>query len=37
MLPTLQNVYPDGTAQFKAGTATALSAMSGHVGKDTTM
>ena len=37
MLPTLQNVYPDGTSQFKAGTAIALSAMSQVVGKDTTI
>ena len=36
MLPTLQNAYPDGTAQFKAGTATALSAIAGVVGKDHT-
>ena len=36
MLPTLQNVYPDGTAQFRAGTATALCEMAGAVGKDVT-
>lgn len=37
MLPTLQNAYPDGTAQFKAGTATAISAISECVGKDMTI
>jgi hypothetical protein len=36
MLPTLQNAYPDGTAQFRAGTATALCAMSSVVGQDLT-
>lgn len=37
MLPTLQNVYPDGTAQFRAGTATALCEMADRVGKDVTV
>lgn len=37
MLPTLQNVYPDGTSQFRAGTATALSEMASYVGKDYTI
>ena len=36
MLPTLQNVYPDGTSQFRAGTATALCEMAERVGKDVT-
>lgn len=34
ILPTLQNTYPDGTAQFRAGAATALSEMSEYIGKD---
>jgi len=34
MLPTLQNTYSEGTAQFKAGAATALSEMAIIIGKD---
>lgn len=37
MLTTLTNVYPDGTPQFRAGTATALCEMAEIVGKDTTI
>lgn len=36
LLPTLQNNYSDGTAQYRAGTATALSEMANLVGKDYT-
>ena len=36
MLPTLQNTYADGTAQFKAGAASALSEMSTIIGKEFT-
>lgn len=36
LLPTLQNCYPDGTSQFRAGTATALCFMASIVGKDIT-
>lgn len=37
VLPTLQNVYPEGNALFRAGTATALCEMSSEVGRETTM
>jgi serine/threonine-protein phosphatase 2A regulatory subunit A len=36
LLPTLQSAYADGTAQFKAGAATALCEMAVVIGKDTT-
>jgi len=34
MLPTLQNTYSEGSAQFKAGAASALSEMAIIIGKD---
>lgn len=36
MLPTIQNTYADGTFQFKAGAAIALSEMAQIIGKEFT-
>jgi len=36
LLPTLQSSYPDGTIQFRAGTAEALCNLAEVVGKDFT-
>lgn len=36
MLTALHQTYPDGTSQYRAGTATALSYMASYVGKDYT-
>lgn len=37
LLPTLQNNYSDGTAQYKAGTATAICKMSRMLGEQHTI